>query len=285
MNSSAFSPSTHRPSRGRLVAAGVALAVAVAGFVGVSAGSASAEGTEAPQLPVASATDGWMRVAHLSPDTKAVNVTLTSVMGGQKIVELDDVAYGSVSPYIHVPSGTYIVAMTPWKTSGSGSTAKPMVSASVEIVTGKTITIAAFGKNKKLKAKVFQDDLTSPAAGGARIRLIQASTTTKSVNVKTSSGILIASKAQAGQATSYATVPAGPWTLDVSAKKVSDSSEVQLAQGTVSTLFVLDNAAGGLTVKTVLDSAGVGQDPVGGVQTGGGWAADHGQLDVGEGTR
>jgi Domain of unknown function (DUF4397) len=235
---------------------------------------ASAEST---RLPAASATDGWMRVAHLSPDTKAVDITLTRVEGGQAVVELNKVAYGAVSPYIHIPAGTYAVAMTPW---GAGASAKPILSASVDIVQGKTITVAALGKYKDLQAHVFQDDLAAPKAHDARIRLIQASTVTKSVNVKTSNGVVVATDAVAGQATSYASVPAGTWTLDLSSPSVNDSAAVRLKQGSVNTLFVLDNASGGLTVKSVLDSASVGKSPVGGINTGGGWASQADPLGL-----
>jgi hypothetical protein len=251
--------------RGLSIAAVVA--AAAVGLLFTNAGTANADATK---LPAASATDGWIRVAHLSPDTKAVDVTLTSVAGGQKIVELDKVAYGTVSQYIHVPSGTYVVAMTPW---ASGAKAKPIISASVDIVKNKTITVAAFGMYKNLKTRVFKDDLASPKGDNARIRLIQASTVTKTVNVKTSTGIVVANDALAGQATSYASVPAGTWTLDLSAASLNNSSSIKLKQGSVNTLFVLDNASGGLTVKSVLDSASVGKDPKGGIDTGGGWAS------------
>jgi hypothetical protein len=253
------------------------IAVVAAGLAFASGATSQQAQADSIHTPAASATDGWIRVAHLSPDTKAVNVTLTAVSGGQKVVELDNVAYGAVSPYLHLPAGTYTIAMTPGE---SGASAKPIISASVDIETGKTITVAALGKFKDLSTRIFEDDLASPEAKQARIRLIQASTVTASVDVKTSSGIVVAQDAQAGQATSYASVPAGKWTLDLSAANLNDSAAVRLKQGSVNTLFVLDNASGGLTVKSVLDSASVGKNPVGGINTGGGWAAQSDPLGL-----
>jgi hypothetical protein len=273
MRSTAVS-STKR--RGFTVAA--AVAIAAIGLVVTGTSAAQQANADSTRMPPATPTDGWMRVAHLSPDTKAVDVTLTAAKGGQTVVSLDKVGYGTVSQYIHIPAGVYVVAMRPWKASTS---TKPLISASVDIVKGKTITVAAFGLFKDLKTRVFQDDLAAPSAKDARIRLIQASTITKSVDVKTSTGIVVADNAAQGQATDYASVPAGTWTLDLSSPKVSDASAVTLKQGSVNTLFVLDNASGGLSVKSVLDSASVGTaDPVGGVNTGGGWASSHPAFDV-----
>jgi hypothetical protein len=264
---------THaRPTRRRAIQIASVLAAAALGLAFATTSTSQQANAAGTTMPAASPTDGWMRVAHLSPDTKAVDVTLTAAKGGQTVVELDDIAYGTVSQYIHIPAGDYVVAMTPWS---SGPHTAALISASVNIVQGKSITVAAFGKYKHLQTRVFQDDLASPTSNNARIRLIQASTVSKSVNVKTSSGIIVATDATAGEATSYATVPAGTWTLDVSSKHLSDSSPVQLKQGSVNTLFVLDNSTGGLAVKSVLDSASVGQDPIGGINTGGGWESTH----------
>jgi hypothetical protein len=48
---------------------------------------------------------------------------------------------------------------------------------------------------------------------------------------------------------------------------------LDLAPGSVYSLFVLDRPDGGLTVRTVLDAAGAGVVPTGGVETGAGGTA------------
>ena len=248
----------------------VPLLVALVASLGLlGAGAAPAFAADSP-LPTVTGDSGWLRVAHLSPDTAEVTVQLSALAGGASVFELDGVAYGVVSDYVQVPVGSYVVAMTP---SSAPAGAEPAISASVQVDKDKTVTIAAFGKNNDLKARVFQDDLTAPAGGASRIRLIQASTLTDTVSVQTTTGLLIASDARAGDSSSYATVPAGAWDLALTAPGVDDVASVTLADGTVNTLFVLDNAGGGLTVKAVLDSASVGAAPVGGVQTGGGGLA------------
>ncbi|RKR73381.1 DUF4397 domain-containing protein [Frondihabitans australicus] len=254
----------------------------VVGFIVVAAvllASAAALFGGASQAKAAGSGEGWVRVGHLSPDTKAVDVTLTSLAGGQVVYKLDDVTYGQVSPYKELPDGTYTVAM---RAAGAAASAKPVISDSITVATGKPITVVAYGKNAALKTTVFQDDLTAPAAGDARIRLVQAATVSKSVSVKTSTGTPVATNAPFGSASGYASVGAGKWTLDLTGKQKATAStaNVSLASGSITTLFVLDNSKNGITIVPVVDSAATTTTPKGGVQTGGGYEATHPQLDL-----
>ncbi|GGF41489.1 DUF4397 domain-containing protein [Subtercola lobariae] len=215
---------------------------------------------------------GWIRIAHLSPDTKAVDVTLTALAGGAKVYELDDLAYGAVSAYVAMSQGTYVVAMVP---TGSPANTPAMIQQSINVVSGQPMTVAALGKNSDLKTVVFPDDLTPPAAGQARVRVIQASTDVSSVSIATSTGQPVTADAKQGTATGYASVPAGTWNLDLTGAASPATASVTLASGAVATLFVLDNSTGGVTIKPVIDSASVGATPVGGIQTGGGFLAHH----------
>lgn len=244
-------------------------AAALVAVVAIGAGASPALAATG-EAPAATGAVGWLRIAHLSPDTKSVDVRVTALMGGASVYELDSVKYGAVSSYRSMPTGVYTIAMVP---AGSKSTAKPMLSASVSVKAGKASTVAAYGPNKKLALKVFTDDLSTPAAGQARIRLIQASTKTSSIDVKTATGISIAQDAKSGTATGYAEVAAGPWSLTLTGKNVESIEPVSLTNGSVTTLLVLDTTGGGLAVRPIVDSAAVGAVPVGGVQTGGGYLA------------
>ena len=259
-------PATIR-RRGLLAAGVAALAAAVA-----LPALPSVAATDAAQPAAANGGPGWVRLAHLSPDTKAVDVRVSSLSGDTTLFTLSGVAYGAVSPYRQLPGGTYTVTMVP---SGKSMASKPLLSAAVKVQTGKASTVAAFGSNRRLKLTTFNDDLTQPAAGTARVRLIQASTKVSSVDVSTVQGTAIANKALAGTATGYAAVPAGSWTLALTSSKLKNTSQVDLAPGSVSTLLVLDDTKG-LTVRPVLDSAATAAAPVGGVNTGGGYLASKG---------
>ena len=245
-----------------------AIAVAVAASLTLTAPAAGAATGE----PVRAAAEqtGWLRLGHFSPDTKAVDVRVTAVRGGSVLLELSDVAYGDISPYQQLAEGSYTISMV---AAGSGDWSNVALSDTVEVDSAEASTVAAYGPSKSLQLRAFPDDLTTPAAGNARIRLIQASTITPTVDVMTSTGVAIARAAQPGTATPYAEVPAGDWNLQLTGQGVSDTADVSVAAGSVSTLFVLDNAEGGLTILPVLDSAASPTTPVGGVQTGGGWLA------------
>ncbi|WP_374945701.1 DUF4397 domain-containing protein [Agreia sp.] len=253
-------PMTSPSTRLRRLAA-TATAVAAAAAL-TFAGASSAQADEPGK--------GWVRVAHLSPDTKSVDVKLTALAGGDVVSELDNVAYGAVSDYIYAPQGTYVVSMVP---TGSPDSTTPMIQQSVNIVSGQPVTVAAFGRNADLDTTVFPDDLTPPSDGQARVRVIQASTNAKSVDISTTTGMDITKNAAQGTATNYASVAAGPWSLNVTGGSQTSATDVDLPSGSVATLFVLDTAAGGVTLKPVLDSASVGDMPVGGIQTGGGATA------------
>lgn len=211
---------------------------------------------------------GWLRLGHLSPDTKSVDVRVSALSGGSTLFQLDGVAYGDVSTYRSLPAGSYTVSMVP---AGSSGSSVPVISETVTIEPGTATTVAAYGPTADLQVRAFDDDLTEPSSGSARIRLIQASTQTAEVDVSTDTGDAIAQSAKAGTATGYAEIPAGDWTLDLTGEGVSDTADVSVEPGSVTTLFVLDTSDGGLTILPVLDSASVGAAPDGGVDTGGGY--------------
>lgn len=227
--------------------------------------SAGATSTGAVAAPKGS---GWLRLGHLSPDTKSVDVSVSALSGGSTVFELDGVGYGDVSGYESLPTGSYTVSMVP---AGASSSTVPVISETVRISAKEATTVAAYGPSDDLKVRTFADDLTEPGADKARIRLIQASTTTPEVDVTTSTGQAIVEDAQAGSATRYAEIDAGDWSLELTGGDVRDTADVTVRPGSVTTLFVLDTADGGLTVQPVLDSSSVGDVPQGGVDTGGGF--------------
>ncbi|MFF0909573.1 DUF4397 domain-containing protein [Microbacterium enclense] len=233
----------------------------------------------APAASAASAAPGgWARVAHLSPDTKSVDVQMTALSGGAVVYELDDVAYGAVSDYIPLAEGTYVVSMVP---SDAADDAEPVVQQSIDVAEGEPVTVAAYGRNAELRTTVFEDDLSAPDEGQARVRVVQASTVEPTVDVDTAEGRAIARDVPTGTATDYAAVPAGSWDLELTGADESGSSAVDLPAGSVSTLFVLDDAAGALTARAVTDSATLADMPVGGIHTGGGGTAASSEVAPG----
>jgi len=205
---------------------------------------------------------GWIRLAHLSPNTPAVDVYLYSFGDSSAQIVLHHVAYGDVAPYQQVAAGDYTVAM---RAAGATASSAPVLSASVDVVAGHAYTVAGLGPESGLRLQVLDDQLTTPP-GKALVRIIQASLKQNVVSV-TWGGTTLNGNLAFGSVTSYQTVSPGTASLVVTGNGASTLASIPLAAGTVHTLVVLDGAKG-LQVDNLLDAAGSGTDPSGGPATG-----------------
>jgi hypothetical protein len=235
----------------------VALMALPAILLGLSTASASA----------ASPGTGWVRLAHLSPNTPAVDVYLYSFGDSSAELVLHHVGYGAVSPYEPVASGDYTVAM---RAAGAAATSKPVLSASLVVVSGRAYTVAGLGPESGLRLQVLDDRLTTPP-GEALVRVIQASLREHVVTVADGGGP-VASNLAFASVSSYRGVSPATVTVRVTGATEKTSAAITLAAGTVHTLVVLDGADG-LTVDNVLDAAGSAVAPAGGAATGFGGTA------------
>jgi len=213
---------------------------------------------------------GWIRLAHLSPNTPAVDVYLYSFDNSKAMIVLHHVAYGTVSPYESVQAGDYSVAM---RAAGASATIQPVLSTSVTIAAGHAYTVAGMGPESGLRLQVLDDKLTT-APGQAEVRVIQASLKQQEVKVTLGSTVL-ADSLKFASVSDYQPVSPGTQTVTVSAGGADANSSVTLAAGTVHTLVVLDGASG-LEVVSLEDASGSGKPPLGGVSTGFGGTAPHG---------
>jgi len=214
---------------------------------------------------------GWIRLAHLSPNTPAVDVYLYSFGNSNAKIVLDHVAYGDVSPYESVTAGDYSVAM---RLAGASPSSAPVLSTGVTIAAGHAYTVAGMGPESGLRLQVLDDDLTTPS-GQALVRVIQASLKDQVVKVTYGSTVL-ASSLSFASVTSYHAVTPGTVTVTVTAAGGGDANTtVTVAAGTVHTLVVLDGA-NGLEIDNLTDAAGSGEPPTGGAGTGFGGTAAHG---------
>jgi len=218
----------------------------------------------------AATATGWIRLAHLSPNTPAVDVYLYSFGDSSAQIVLHHVAYGTVSPYEQVPAGDYTVAM---RAAGAAASSAPVLSASVDVVAGHAYTVAGLGPESGLRLQVLDDQLTTPS-GQALVRVIQASLKQSVVSVNWG-GHMLQSSLKFGAVSSYQTVSPGTATLTVSGGGGQATASVPLTAGTVHTLVVLDGP-NGLQIDDLLDAAGSGTNPAGGPATGFGGMAPRG---------
>src|ERR1700729_3895768 len=126
---------------------------------------------KAASASTAASGTGWVRLAHLSPNTPAVDVYLYSFGDSSAQLVLPHVAYGVVPPYEALAVGDYTVAM---RAAGAAASTKPVLSASLDVAPGGAYTVAGLGPESGLRLQVVKDQLTPPP-GKALVRVIQAS--------------------------------------------------------------------------------------------------------------
>jgi hypothetical protein len=245
---------THQAPVRRISRLLAALALAV-GLLAVAAPAAMAS-------PATKSSVGWLRLAHLSPNTPAVDVYLYSLGNSNAMIVLHHVAYGTVSPYETVTAGEYTVAM---RAAGSSASKPPVLSTAVDIVAGHAYTVAGMGPNSALRLQVLDDTLTTPP-GRSLVRVIQASLEQHKVTVTAGGQTLAKNLAFAG-VTSYVSVAPGNWTVHVTGQSENATSTIDLSADTTHTLVVLDDP-GHLTIDNLTDAAGSKLMPEGAAQTG-----------------
>ncbi|MDT0277749.1 class F sortase [Blastococcus goldschmidtiae] len=214
---------------------------------------------------------GLLRIAHLSPDTPAVDVALTPApAGGPAVDPGPDVAgalgYGEVGGYRALPAGSYAVSVRP---AGTFPGRPPALSAVVDVPAGGARTLALSGTFAELALTPLPDDLTAPADGTARVRVLAAAATAPTLDVLVDNGPALAAGLPFAAESGYTAVPAGPATVRLTSGADGTAVPVDLAAGTVVSLLVLDAPGGGLTVRTLVDAVAPAVRPVGGVEAGG----------------
>ena len=205
---------------------------------------------------------GWVRLAHLSPNTPAVDVYLYPFGNSHARLVLHHVSYGTVSPYQELPVGEYTVSMRP---AGAPPAAHPVLSTSFWVRNRGAYTVAGMGPASGLRLRVLTDTL-AVRNGRALVRVIQASLRHHVVSVGLG-GQALARGLRFASVTSYQTVAAGARVLRVSGDGGGASLRLSFAADTVHTLVVLDGP-GQLRITDLEDAAGSQVLPRGGAATG-----------------
>ncbi len=221
----------------------------------------------------ADATAAVVRSAHFSPDTAGVDVYLSPFSGGSTTLWVSNERYGSISPYHRIAPGAYVVSMRPHDAPASST---PSLTWTLNAKAGSAYTAAAIGMSSSLQAVVLTDDLTAPAPGTGRVRVVQAASSAPSVSVEANGGVILADDLSFGSTSGYKTVPTGRWDVRATPKSGSATpvtSSVAVPAGSSSTVVVLDKGTGALELTSVQDSASSGTMPVGSVDAGGGGTA------------
>ncbi|MBN2028535.1 MAG: DUF4397 domain-containing protein, partial [Actinobacteria bacterium] len=181
----------------------------------------------------------WVRVAHASPDAPAVDIWVNDV------VAISNLAFADVTDYLLLPAGDYN-----FKVTQTGTTTPVFIDVDVTLDKNTAYTVAAANVAASIEPLVFVDDNSEPGPGMARVNFIHLSPDAPNVDVRVQGGPLLFSNIAFKQASNYLEVPAGIYTLDVTAVGNPGTvyltvPNVNLTSGTVFTAFAEGLAAGG----------------------------------------
>jgi hypothetical protein len=230
----------------------------------------------AAPAPALAASGAFLRLAHLSPDTPAVDVTVSAFAKPEQSTTLKHVGYGDVSPYQRVEPGSYTIGMRP---AGADPASPPVITATLEAADGRAYTVAGLGKFAELALRVLEDDIGLPPAGQARMRVVNAAPLAGTLTIRRD-GVPVIENATFGQASTYALVSAGRTVLSLEPGQAAGTTlPVTLDAGGVYSVLVLERG-GALSAQVRQDAKGAQVVPAGPVETGLGGAAARGVAPV-----
>src|SRR3712207_1098460 len=157
-----------------------------------------------PAMAAEDDANGMLRLAHLSPDTPAVDVYVDSVADPDTGVVLTGVGYGAVSEYQDVPAGEYTVSM---REAGAEETAPPVLSATVEVDGGSARTVAGVGLFAELGLEIIEDALETPPEGQARVRVLAGAANAETLDVSLEDGTQATRELPFAATSEYVDVP------------------------------------------------------------------------------
>src|SRR5215472_2181565 len=133
----------------------------------LSLGSVAGTAATASASSMSSGT-GWVRCAHLSPNTAPVDIYLYSFGDPKAMDVLRHVPYGDVGMYMKMPTGEYTAAI---RRAGAPASAVPVLSTGFMVHAGRAYTVAVIGPAKGLRLEALNDRLTTPH-GRSLVRVI-----------------------------------------------------------------------------------------------------------------
>jgi hypothetical protein len=196
-----------------------------------------------------SAADTRIRFAHFSVDAEGVDIYID---GNKK---MQRVPYQAVTDYISVPAGKHTIEA---RGEGQPQTAPAVFEVAPDLGGGKSFTVAALGPVANIQAKVFEDDLTPPAAGKSKIRVIHAADGVGAVDVGVKDGDVLFPRLDAGAISTYLEVPAGQYALQVRATGTQESLFDKTVTVNASGIYTIAALGGGdkpLSVRGYIDIA------------------------------
>ena len=215
---------------------------------------------------------GYLRLAHLSPDTPKVDVYVSSFGNDDDPTVLRSVGYGMFSPYQRVPAGSFTIAM---RLEGASATEPPVLSTTIQLEAHTAATVAGMGKNTDLELVTMTDGMELPGTDEAKVRVIHAAMNVPAVASVELAGSEVATDLAFAAFTDYSGVSAGATTIQIDAGSATADESLDLVANATYTVVVRDQGTG-VGVLPIQDFAAANQIPTGGVDAGRGGSAPDG---------
>lgn len=194
-----------------------------------------------------------LRVGHLSPDAPAVDIYLDNA----PVAGLSGVPFKAVSGYLEVGASTHNI-----KVYVSGTTANPVIDATLTLLPNTSYTVAATGLAGEgdLSPLVLIDDRSGPdSMGSASVRFVHTSPDAPAVNIVVQDGPTLFSNVEFRSFAGYTDVASGSYDLEA---RLSEGDalalslpEVLLSESNSFTVFAVGLAGdGSLGVVIVEDT-------------------------------
>jgi Domain of unknown function (DUF4397) len=195
--------------------------------------------TADPATPRIELTDtrAKLRAVHASPNAPNVDILLDNT------VVAPNVPFKAVFGFADVPSGARNV-----KVNAAG-TSTTVINVTPTLAAGRAYTAYAVGFLANIEALLAEDNLTPPAAGSVKIRVIHGSPDAPNVDVLANDNRVLTNVPFKG-ISDYLTVPAGSYTFKVNVTGTTTTATqatVNLAGGRVYTALAIGSAAANAT--------------------------------------
>jgi hypothetical protein len=221
-----------------------------------------------PAGAVAQQGQALVRVVHLAAGAPNVDV----YVDGTRMIAA--VPFKTASKYHRMPASTHTLVLRP---AGAAANAAPTASLRVSVLPGTAYTVVLLGTPMQPQLKIARDDFSAPPAGKAKLRIVDAAPQSPPLDIAVAGGPVLFRNVTFGTVSNFLPVTAGRFAIEVRQAGTSTVLFTQgastLPAGTIMTVAGTITGAGRIEMLPILDAAGAGNLPQGGVATGAGGTA------------
>jgi hypothetical protein len=186
---------------------------------------------------------------------KVVNASAASSAQGfylaNRTIVQSGLTFSNESNYITTNSGNNLELQ--FRNDGSTSA---FATGTFNVDRGKTYTVFLAGDGQAARVKLYEDDLSAPASGQAKVRFVHLSDAAPaSIDIRTAGGTNLVTSLGRDNASSFVAIAPGILSLQVYAAgqtaSLGNFDITTLAAGKIYTVYVAGSAAGSISVQKI----------------------------------